>query len=109
MLSSVIRSTRPLQARALAPLGDRILVRKSTKETMTPGGILLPSDNVKESNEGVVVAVGPGIRDVNGILHPVNLKSGENVLLPKYGGTEVEIGDEKLSLYREDDILGKFE
>jgi chaperonin GroES len=75
-------------------LGDRILVRKSTKETMTPGGILLPSDNVKESNEGVVVAVGPGIRDVNGILHPVNLKSGENVLLPKYGGTEVEIGDE---------------
>ncbi len=109
MLSSAIRSTRPLYARVLAPLGDRILVRKSVKETVTAGGILLPSDNVKDPNEGTVVAVGPGLRDVSGALHAVNLKAGDAVLLPKYGGTEVEIGDEKLSLYREEDILGKFE
>ena len=110
MLSSVIRSTRPLYAaRALAPLGDRILVRKSLKETVTSGGILLPSDNVKDSLEGSVVAVGPGIRDISGVLHAVDLKPGDSVLLPRYGGTEVEIGDEKLSLYRHDDILGKFE
>ncbi len=69
----------------------------------------MPSDNVKDSQEGTVVAVGPGIRDVNGALQKMNLRGGDIVLLPKYGGTEVEIGDEKLSLYREDDILGKFE
>jgi co-chaperonin GroES (HSP10) len=32
---------------------------------------------------------------VNGTLHAMNLKSGDVVLLPKYGGTEVEIGNEK--------------
>ena len=102
------RATRPLQ-RSLAPLGDRILIRKAVKETKTAGGILLPTDNAKESNEGTVVAVGPGIRDVSGNLHAPTLKAGDTVLLPKYGGTEIEIGDEKLNLFREDDILGKFD
>ncbi|KAL3777723.1 hypothetical protein ACHAW5_008952 [Stephanodiscus triporus] len=97
-------------SRKFAPLGDRVLVRRSIKETMTSGGILLPSDNVKESNEGIVVSVGPGARDdTTGNMRPLCLKVGDSVLLPKYGGTEVEVGDEKMSLYREEDILGKFE
>lgn len=102
------RATRPLY-RTLAPLGDRILIRKAVKETQTAGGIILPSDSTKDPNEGTVVAVGPGIRDVSGVLHGPTLKAGDTVLLPKYGGTEIEIGDEKMSLFREDDILGKFE
>ncbi|KAL7466667.1 hypothetical protein ACHAXS_006955 [Conticribra weissflogii] len=102
------RATRPLQ-RSLAPLGDRILIRKADKEVKTASGILLPTDKGKEPNEGTVVAVGPGIRDVSGNLHPPTLKAGDTVLLPKYGGTEVEIGEEKLALFREEDILGKFD
>mmetsp|Transcript_4290 Transcript_4290/g.10912 ORF Transcript_4290/g.10912 Transcript_4290/m.10912 type:complete len:108 (+) Transcript_4290:124-447(+) len=105
---SFARATRPL-CRSLAPLGDRILIRKAVKETQTAGGILLPTDNAKDPNEGTVVAVGAGLRDVSGVLHAPNLKSGDTVLLPKYGGTEIEIGDEKMSLYREEDILGKFD
>jgi chaperonin GroES len=102
------RATRPLQ-RSLAPLGDRILIRRAEKEVKTASGILLPSDKAKDANEGTVVAVGPGMRDVNGQLHAPTLKSGDSVLLPKYGGTEIEIGEEKLFLFREDDILGKFD
>ena len=101
-------ATRPL-SRSLAPLGDRILVRKAEKEVKTASGILLPSNNAKDPNEGVVVAVGPGLRDVSGALHAPTLKAGDSVLRPKYGGTEIEIGEEKLTLYREEDILGKFD
>ena len=102
------RATRPLY-RSLAPLGDRILIRRAVKETQTSGGILLPTNNAKEPNEGSVVAVGPGLRDVSGTLHAPTLKAGDNVMLPQYGGTEIEIGDEKMSLFREEDILGKFD
>ena len=110
MLSSAaIRASRPLFQRQLTPLGDRILIRKAIKETVTSGGILLPTDNAKELYEGTVVATGPGLRDVNGTLHSITVKTGDTVLLPKYGGTEVEIGEEKLSLFREEDILGIFE
>ncbi len=96
-------------ARSLAPLADRILVRRAAKEAQTAGGIYLPTDKVKSANEGEVVAVGPGMRDVSGNLHTPNLKAGDSVLLPEYGGTKISVDDEELFLFREDDILGKFE
>lgn len=94
--------------RSLVPMGDRILVRKAAKETQTSSGVYLPADKTKSPNEGEVVAVGPGIRDVNGTLHVPSLKQGDTVLLPTYGGTEVKVDGEELHLFREDDILGKF-
>ena len=40
---------------------------------------------------------------------PFDVKKGDTVLLPKYGGTEVKLGDKKLQLVREEDLLGVFE
>jgi len=96
-------------ARSLAPLADRVLVRRAAKEVQTAGGIYLPTDKTKAPNSGEVIAVGPGMRDVSGNLHAPTLKAGDSVLLPEYGGTKVEIGGEEMFLFREDDILGKFE
>ena len=38
-----------------------------------------------------------------------DVKKGDTVLLPKYGGTEVKLGDKKLQLVREEDLLGVIE
>lgn len=95
--------------RTLVPLGDRVLVKRAPKETQTAAGIYLPSDKTKDPNEGSVVAVGPGERDMSGVLHPTLLKTGDSVLLPEYGGTKIKIDDDELFLFRESDILGKFE
>jgi chaperonin GroES len=90
-------------------LGDRILIRRAAKEVQTAGGLFLPSETTKNANEGEVVSVGPGLRDATGELHAPTLKKGDQVLLPEYGGTKLKIGEEELFLFREDDILGKFE
>lgn len=90
-------------------LGDRVLIRQAAKETKTASGIYLPSDKTAAPSEGEVVAVGPGLRDVNGSIHPCSLKKGDKVLLPNYGGSKVEIDGEDMTLYREDDILGKYD
>ena len=100
--------TRAL-ARSLAPLGDRVLVRRAPKEVQTASGIYLPTDKTKDPNEGTVIAVGPGEKDVTGNLHAVNVNVGDTVLLPEYGGMKVKIDDDELFLFRETDILGKFE
>ncbi|XP_049819965.1 co-chaperonin GroES-like [Aethina tumida] len=90
----------------IMPLFNRVLVRKRIT-TETEGGIVLP-DNVKEKYfKGVVMAVGPGSYRDNGKQIPVVVQPGDNVLLPEYGGTKVEIDGEKLFLYRENDILAK--
>ena len=55
------------------------------------------------------ILVGPGLEDVNGKIVPLVLKEGDAVLLPTYGGHEVKIGDEEFQLFKQNDILGKFE
>lgn len=95
--------------RKLTPLGDRILVKRAPKEAQTASGIYLPTDATKDPNEGEVMAVGPGERDVTGTLHPTTLKVGDKVLLPEYGGTKVKMDKEEVFMFRETDVLGKFE
>jgi co-chaperonin GroES (HSP10) len=95
--------------RKLQPLGDRILVKRAPKEVQTSSGIYLPTDSTKDPNEGEVMAVGPGERDVTGTLHATTLAVGDKVLLPEYGGTKVKLGSEEVFMFRESDILGKFE
>ena len=93
----------------MQPLADRVLVKRAPKEATTASGIILPTDSTKDPNEGEVIAVGPGQMDVSGNLHKVALAAGDKVLLPEYGGTKVKLGDDEVFLFREADILGKFE
>jgi chaperonin GroES len=55
------------------------------------------------------VAVGPGGRDENGDITPVELKPGERVLFGKWSGTEVKIDDEELLIMKETDVMGVIE
>ena len=52
-----------------------------------------------------MVAIGSGRLDSNGKRLPFEVKVGDNVLISKYGGTEITFGDEKYTLLREDDIV----
>ncbi|XP_024391810.1 10 kDa chaperonin, mitochondrial [Physcomitrium patens] len=95
-------------ARRLKPLLDRVLVEKVVPPTVSAGGILLPETTTKV-NSGVVVATGPGAKSKDGTLIPCDVKSGDTVLLPEYGGTPVKLqGQEgkEFLLYRNDDLLG---
>ena len=102
--------------RKLVPLADRVLIRRVQMQTKTAGGILLPDSAQSQQPEGEVIAAGPGrLVDDNAVGDarvPMQLKVGDKVLLPQYGGTKVEdVGDEEFDfmLFREDDILGKFD
>lgn len=75
----------------------------------TAGGVILPDAQGKKVNEGKVIAVGPGARSKSGEIVPPMCKVGDTVLLPEYGGSAIKLGDEEVHLFRDDDILGKFE
>ncbi|KAF7282301.1 hypothetical protein GWI33_002875 [Rhynchophorus ferrugineus] len=92
----------------LVPLFDRVLIKKAEAITKTKGGIVIPEKAQGKILHGTVVAVGPGQRKDDGSHIPVTVKVGEQVLLPEYGGTKVEVADnEEYHLYRETDILAK--
>jgi len=91
------------------PLGDRVLVQPMEQAEIKKGGIIIPDTAKEKPQEGRVIAVGKGKRDDEGKLIPLDVKKGDKVLLPKYGGTEVKIDDVDYQLVREDDILGVIE
>ena len=91
---------------AFRPLHDRVVVKRLEGEEKTKGGIIIP-DTVKEKpQEGKVIAVGPGGRDDNGKLTPLDVKAGDRILFGKWSGTEVKIDGEDLLIMKESDILG---
>ena len=97
-----------LKFRKFVPLLNRVLIEKMQPVTKTKAGIILPEkEGVK--NFGKVVAVGPG-EYKEGKLVPVNVKVGQNVLLPDYGGNSIKLADSKeYIIYKDEDLLGILE
>ena len=90
----------------IKPLGDRVLVAPLDEKETIKGGIIIPDTAKEKPQEGEVVAVGTGKRDDSGKLIEFSVKPGDKVLISKYGGTEVKVGDKSYLIMREDDILG---
>ena len=88
------------------PLHDRVVVRRIAAEEKTKGGIIIPDTAQEKPQEGEVIAVGPGGRDENGKLIPIDLKAGNRVLFGKWSGTEVKLDGEELLIMKEFDIMG---
>ena len=90
----------------LRPLQDRVLVRRVEPEVKSAGGIFIPDTAQEKPTEGEVVAVGPGMRDEEGKVRPLDVKSGDRVLFGKWSGTEVKLDGEDLMIMKEADIMG---
>jgi chaperonin GroES len=87
-------------------LHDRVVVKRIEAEGKSKGGIIIPDTAKEKPQEGEVVAVGPGGRDENGKLIPIELKSGDHVLFGKWSGTEVKLDGDELLIMKESDIMG---
>lgn len=92
-------------ATKIRPLGDRVLVEPIDPKEVTKGGIIIPDSAKEKPIEGKVVAIGKKLDD-DGKEIAFDVKVGDKVLLPKYGGTEVKIDDKTFQLVREEDLLG---
>ena len=91
------------------PLHDRIVVKRIDAEEKTAGGIIIPDTAKEKPQQGEVIAVGPGARNEQGQLVPLDVRVGDTVLFGKWSGTEVKIDGEDLLIMKESDIMGVVE
>jgi chaperonin GroES len=87
------------------PLHDRVLVRRIEAEEKTAGGIIIPDTAKEKPQEGEVIAAGPGGRNEQGQLIPIDVKPGDRVLFGKWSGTEVKIDGQDYLIMKESDLL----
>ena len=88
------------------PLHDRVLIKPLDDEEKTSGGIIIPDTAKEKPQQGKVLAIGPGARDEQGNIVPMDVKVGDTVLFGKWSGNEVTIDGEELSIMKESDIMG---
>ncbi len=91
------------------PLRDRVLVRRIEEAEQKVGGIIIPDTAKEKPLQAEVIAVGSGRILDSGQKVELTLKPGDKVLIGKWSGTEVKVGDEELLILKEDEILGILE
>jgi chaperonin GroES len=100
----------------IRPINDWVLIRPSSAEEKTPGGIFIPDSAKDKPTEGEVLAVGRGRveeeRDNQGRptgqrrFIETEVKKGQKVLFRRYGVDEITVKGEALFMVRESDIFG---
>ncbi|MBQ7346867.1 MAG: co-chaperone GroES [Clostridia bacterium] len=89
----------------IKPLSDRVVVKLVEAEEKTKTGIFLTASAQEKPQVAEVVAVGPGARDDNGKLIPMEVKVGDKVITGKYSGTEVKMDGTEYTIVKQSDIL----
>jgi len=88
------------------PLHDRVLVKRIEAEEKTKSGIIIPDTAKEKPMEGEVVSVGTGIRQENGTITPLDVRTGDRILFGKWSGTEIRLDGADYLVMKESDIMG---
>ncbi|MCD7774921.1 MAG: co-chaperone GroES [Clostridiales bacterium] len=88
----------------LKPLGDKVVVKFVEAEEKTQGGIILSSAAQEKPQIAEIISVGPG-GVVDGKEVKMEVSVGDKVILNKYAGTEVKLGQDEYTVCRQADIL----
>lgn len=116
-------------AKRFIPLMDRVLVQKVKPTVQTKSGLFLPDSAKGSSNLAKVqrndlhiecvylfipvfmlypqvLSVGAGRLNRDGVRVPIDLKEGDTVMVPEYGGMPLKLDDEEFHVFRDEDIIG---
>jgi chaperonin GroES len=93
----------------IRPLHDRVIVRRVEEKKTTASGLIIPDSSTEKPSRGEVVAAGNGRISVDGKVIPLDVQVGDTVMFGQYSGAEITVGDEKLLVMSEDEIVAIIE
>ena len=91
------------------PTQDLVVVKLIPSESVTASGLIIPDIAQTRTQRGTVIAVGPGRVTDHGVLLPMSVCAGDQVLYARYQGQEVTVGGVDLIVVAEAHILLKIE
>ncbi len=88
----------------IKPLFDKVVIKNCQAEETTKSGIVLTGTAKEKPQFALVVAVGPGTKDVT-----MSVSVGQKVVYSQYAGTSVKLDGEEYIVISQSDILGVIE
>ena len=89
----------------LKPIRDRVVIRLVEAETATKSGIIIPDAAVEKPDQGEILATGEGRVTEDGVVIPLEVKTGDRVLFGKNAGQAVKVNGNEYRILKEDDIM----
>jgi chaperonin GroES len=89
----------------LKPIRDRVVIRLIEAETATKSGIIIPDAAVEKPDQGEILATGEGRVTEDGVVIPLEVKTGDRVLFSKNAGQAVKVDGNEYRILREEDIM----
>lgn len=94
---------------AIQPLGNRMVAERIEEEQQFSGSIIIPDSAKEKGQSAKIIATGPGKKNDDGSIVPLDVSVGETVMIGKFAGTEINVDGQDLLILTEDDILGVIE
>jgi len=88
----------------LYPISDKVVIKKTTDDDVTSGGVIMPDTSQEAVITGEVVAVGPGQMLISGSRGHMQCKVGDTVIFLKHSARKAEIDGEDYLIIREPDL-----
>ncbi|MHB8359241.1 MAG: co-chaperone GroES [Thermoplasmataceae archaeon] len=89
--------TDPVPVVSFRPLRDNVLIKRTKEQRVRPSGLIIPDQHSERvwSDEGLVVAVGPGVyKRRAGEVVPLDLKRGDLVIFERFAGQDIRLDGE---------------
>jgi chaperonin GroES len=89
----------------LKAVQDKVIVEPIEEEQVSYSGLVLTTLNKETPDQGIIIAVGPGIMLGDGEMMVPEVEVGQKVIFSKYGGTDVEHDGKSYKILSYRDIL----
>jgi len=94
----------------IKPLHNHIVIKQQDETETMYGNIVVPDLGKEKPLMGEVVATGPGTYSITGEhFIKTEVKVGETVVFPAFGGTKMTVDSEEYVVMKESDLLAILE
>ena len=93
----------------IKPLHNHVVIKQQDETETMYGNIIVPDAGKEKPLMGEVIASGPGLINMNGILIPNTVPVGAKVTFPSFGGQRITIEGDEYIVMKDQDIFAILE
>jgi len=93
----------------IKPLHNHVVIKQQDETETMYGNIIVPDAGKEKPLMGEVIASGPGVVNMNGIVIPNTTEVGATVIFPSFGGQRITVDGEEYVVCKEQDLIAILE
>ena len=93
----------------IKPLHNHVVIKQQDETETMYGNIIVPDAGKEKPLMGEVIASGPGVVNMNGIVIPNTTEVGATVIFPAFGGQRITVDGDEYIVCKEQDLIAILE